>query len=201
MIERTKVLAAVVSVLGLAAMAGAPKASAATIIDQIGINVGGPSGALTYILPSKYPGFIRDDHTWTHTYSVLGTIIGASFEIDVIDADVGSLGLIGDGMTIGTADPAGNNSGGAPGPWRDVGDPLDPTFVFTLGPSFFPLLADGSFTVNASNNGMTWWGSNRAILTITTDYVAEGQVPEPGTLALFGLGLAGFGFMRRRRAA
>jgi len=27
------------------------------------------------------------------------------------------------------------------------------------------------------------------------------EVPEPGTLVLFGLGLAGFGFARRRRAA
>jgi len=182
-------------------MAGAQKASAATIIDQIGINVGGPIGALTNIIPPDANGFIRSDLTWTHTFSVTGTIIGASFEIDVIDADEGSLGLIGDGMTIGTADPAGDNDAGTPGPWRNIGDPLDPTFVFTLGPSFFPLLADGSFTVDASNNDMTYWGSNRAILTITTDYVPEGQVPEPGTLALFGLGLAGLGYMRRRRAA
>ncbi len=31
--------------------------------------------------------------------------------------------------------------------------------------------------------------------------VPENDVPEPGTLAIFGMGLAGLGFMRRRRAA
>ena len=108
--------------------------------------------------------------------------------------------LLGDGMAIGTADPAGNNTGGAPGPWRNIGDPLDPTFVFTLGAGFFPLLADGSFTVSGTNNNMEKWGSNRAILTITTEDTPAENVPEPGTLTLFGLGLAGLGFARRRKA-
>ena len=197
---RTKVFAAAVSLLGITAMAGTQKASASTIIDQIGINAGGPIGALTNIIPSDADGFIGRGLTWTHTYSVTGTIIGASFEIDVIDADKGSLGLTGDGLTIGTADPAGDNSGGVSGPWRDVGDLLDPTFVFTLGPSFFPLLADGSFTVVGTNNNMRLWGSNRAILTITTEDAPAEYIPEPGTLTLFGLGLAGLGFARRRKA-
>jgi hypothetical protein len=202
--SRTTVLAAVVALLGLAVTAGPREASALTITDQIGVDNGGPIGALTNVIPSDPDGFIKSDLTWTHSYAVSGTILSASFEIDIIDADYGGLVLTGDGMSIGAADPSGYNSGGKPGPWRDVGDPLDPTFVFDLGPGFFPLLADGSFTVFGENDRMYIWGSNRAILTIVTDAVEiestpPNPVPEPGTLTLFGIGLAGFGYLRRKR--
>ena len=49
--------------------------------------------------------------------------------------------------------------------------------------------------------------SKGALLTITTEDLLfsstepDPEIPEPATLSLFGLGLAGRGYMRRRRAA
>ena len=38
------------------------------------------------------------------------------------------------------------------------------------------------------------------VLDAMVNYTAPTAVPEPATFALFGLGLAGLGYMRRRRA-
>jgi hypothetical protein len=70
-------------------------------------------------------------------------------------------------------------------------------FSVNLAPSDFGVFADGSALARGDFISGGVVRIDDLVLTITS----EATVPEPGTLAIFGLGLAGLGFMRRRRAA
>jgi hypothetical protein len=80
-----------------------------------------------------------------------------------------------------------------------IGGWYQPGFTWAIPvPQVFTILsADGAWsdTIRIDNGGP----SGSAELTITSD---PGAVPEPGTLALFGLGFVGIGYraMRRKRA-
>jgi len=78
-------------------------------------------------------------------------------------------------------------------PFLNVTDHRD-TRTFTL-----PVLSAGPHTFSVvafSNEG--WAGVDFARLTVTGESTAQG-VPEPATLVLLGLGLAGLGFSRRKQ--
>lgn len=65
------------------------------------------------------------------------------------------------------------------------------------GPLFFGVIDPASFT-------QALIASNDDDLIVNFDFIQFGEasaIPEPGALALFGIGLAGLGFMRRRRKA
>ncbi len=61
-------------------------------------------------------------------------------------------------------------------------------------------LLDGDDNVLFSATGLDATGSSHQVTVILPD-TSTPDVSEPGTMAIFGLALAGLGFMRRRRAA
>lgn len=187
---------------------------AATIVSTVGVPPSGcstvdgcPTGASQPDLSGTLTGgFISSDFTWAHSFGVItDTILSATLTLDIIDADGGNLNVYVDnssGAPVGMFDPAGNNSGGGPGPWRVPGDPLDPVMTVVLSSSIFSELADGMITFFGDNISLGIWGTNTATLTIETTG-GTSTVPVPAALPLLATAFGGLGFLgwRRRRSA
>ena len=213
--------ASALALMGAITVGLATSAQATVIISQLGIPEADGSTALGDTLTG---GFIRRDWSWSHMgYGVvhnhpddviMETIVSATLRIDLVDAEKAPnkrldlyAGTDDSGTFIGSAF---GQDDGRPGPWLGLppgGASSDNLIV--ISSDLYADIADGRFDIFGANMGMYIWGSNRVILTITTEDLGFSSLPlefdvvevhEPAGLALFGLGLAGLGFMRRRKA-
>ncbi len=165
------------------------------IVDIVGVDSTNGLTALTF---DGVDGWIKGSKSWTHTYDATGiaTINFATFELDILDADSGSLSVQNGGSSIASSawDPPGYSSIGTPGPWQ-MFEPLGNrpgihSETKTILSSFHSVLLTGTFALTGISNEMFTWGINRAILTIDY-YPIQSPVSETATIALLGIGIAG----------
>ncbi len=132
----------------------------------------------------------------------VGNLNGNARTDDFLTGEGASLGLVGIGSAAFTQSGSTGTFSLAPGLWSDwseiaigfkfgTGNKPDNWFVYLLN----PMISSGDWQfVNVFSRGgglshIQLYGAN-----------TPSTVPEPGTLALFGIGLVTAGFLRRRRA-
>lgn len=65
--------------------------------------------------------------------------------------------------------------------------------------SSFTMTGGGTYNFGAAFQGITSFSYDSSSTSVINSVTLNASVPEPGTIALLGLGLAGIGAMRRRR--
>ncbi|RJG27049.1 PEP-CTERM sorting domain-containing protein [Massilia cavernae] len=173
--------------VALAMCAAASSASAAPILDTAGV-----ATAVTFAAPYGYRHDILD-----HGYFAGGNIAGAILSVWLNDPNRGSEIV---NVTIGIGNqlftPGGNNDvSNGNGSETRVDIPLN-------GTSLADLMLDGLIDVTMGTNpggDYTFLRSSLAYEPAVITPVDGGRVPEPFTLGLMGIGLAGLGFASRRK--
>jgi DNA-binding beta-propeller fold protein YncE len=163
------------------------------------------SGALTgFTLGGTYSDVVFDgsDRLIAANYgSGIQNVSSAGTVLSTINVNSGFDGLA---VSASTGNIYAANSGGLPGQIIEIDGTTLTTSSFASGAGFDSGYYPAAIAFSNDGGSLYYYerdfSNNRNEVNRIDGFPTVSQVPEPGMAALFGLGLAAFGFARRRRA-